>query len=183
MLKKFFMVGLALMLVLAVYGCKQKGEEAAEIPQTEEVVASLAGWQQEVKGEMCTLKLSDLKIVQTIDKSTKEITGTPSLKGGIKILNHSDQILDIKELNVQYLDQSWNPIPFQDGKKKTQISFYSWDNIQPGEEKESALNVNVPKTAMKGKTTDVSKIRYEISYVPIPLWRETLDLSPNVEEK
>ncbi len=183
MLRKYFMIALAFTLILAFYGCKQTGEETAEIPQTEEVIVPLARWQQEAKGEMLTLKFSDLKIVQTINKSTKEITGTPSLKGSIKISNHSDQILDIKDLNVQYLDQSWNPIPFQDGRKKTQFSFYDWSNIQPGETKESSLDVNVPKAAMKEKDTDVRKIRYEITYVPIPLKREILDLSPNVEEK
>jgi len=180
MFKKCVMIVLAFSVIFTFYSCSQQGEEAAEVPQTEDVIISLARWEQQVKGEMCTLEASDLKIIQTIDKSTKEITSSPSLKGTMKILNHSDQILDIKEVSVQYLDDSWDPIPFKDGETKTEASFYGWSSIQPGEEKESSLDLEVPKAAMNKRATDIRKIRYEISYVPVPLKREVLDLAPNV---
>lgn len=182
-LKKYLMIVLAFTLALAVYGCAQEAEETAETSQTEEVIVPLTRWQQEVKGEMFTLKFSDLKVVQTIDKSTKEVTATPSLKGNITMLNHSDHILDIKEVNLQYLDKSWEPIPFEAGGKKAEISFYGWSDIQPGKKEGISLDVKVPKAAMKEKATVIKKISYEVSYIPIPLKSEVLDISPKAKEK
>ena len=78
----------------------------------------IEGMNQEIKGELFTLNLSDLKIIKTINKSTKELTTTPSLKGSLKISNNSTNILDIRKITIQYIDISGSPISFKDGEKK-----------------------------------------------------------------
>lgn len=182
--EKYTHIVSALILLLAVFGCRERPEDTAEPPATETVIIPLARWQQEVEGEMWTLKFADLRIVQTINRATKKVTGRPPLlKGDITILNRSNQILDVKKVNVQFLDKSWSPIPFKDGEKRTSFFFRRWSDISPGEQRESSLSVNVPKAALKEGSTDIRKIRYEITYIPMPLKREALDISQDNGEQ
>jgi hypothetical protein len=92
MLKKFFLLSaMGLIFVLALNGCGKK-TEVAEGPKVEEITVALTPLTQEIKGEQFILQLSDLKILKTIDKSTKELTTTPNLRGKIKISNQSKKV-------------------------------------------------------------------------------------------
>jgi len=174
MLKKFFLFSaIGLLFIFSFNSCEKK-PEVAEAPETEEVTVALTPSNQEITGEMFTLELSDLKIMKTINKSTKELTATPSLTGTIKISNNSTNILGIKEMTIQYLDSSGNPIPFKNGEKKAKVSVY-WSDIQPGKDSEISLEVKVPMAAVREKA--INKIRSHIVYIPTPLKRETMDAS------
>lgn len=179
MLKKIFLLSaLGLLLIFVFNGCKKA--EVTEGPKTEEVTVALTPSIQEVKGEQFTLQLSNLRISKTIDKSTKELTTTPNLKGNIKITNHSKNILDVQGVTIQYLDNSGNPIPFKTGEKKVTVSTY-WTDLQPGKEAENYLDVTVPMAAVKEKSLD--KIQLSVVYIPSPLKREALEIRVKMEEK
>jgi hypothetical protein len=180
MLKKcFLLLAVGLIFIFTLNSCEKKAA-VTEAPKTEEVTVMLTPSTQEIKGEFFTLKLSDLKIIKTIDKSTKEFTTTPSLKGSIKISNRSNNILDIQGMTIQYLDNSGNPIPFKTGEKKATVSAY-WTDLKPGAESESSLDVTVPIAAVKGKL--LNKIQIRIVYIPSPLKRETVDVPVKMLEK
>jgi hypothetical protein len=134
---------------------------------------------QDIKGDQFTLQVSDLKIVKTVDKSTKDLTTTPSLKGTLKILNQSKNILDVQGVTVEYLDASGNPIAFKTGEKKATVSAY-WKNLQPGSTSDSSLDVTVPMAAVKDKS--LNKIQVTVVYIPTPLKRETLDIPLKMEQ-
>jgi hypothetical protein len=168
---------MGLIFIFIFNSCENK-TEVAEAPETEEVVVALTPSNQEIKRELFTLKLSDLKIIKTINKSTKELTTTPSLKGSLKIVNNSTNILDIKEITIQYIDISENPIPFKDGEKKAKVSFYG-PNIQPEKDFETTLDVKVPMAAEKEKS--INKIRTHVVYIPTPLKTETMDVPVKME--
>jgi len=177
MLKRFFLFSaMGLIFIFIFNGCEKT--EVAEAPETEEITVSLTPSNQEIKGELFTLNLSDLKIIKTINKSTKELTTTPSLKGSLKISNNSTNILDIKEMTIQYIDISGNPIPFKDGEKKAKVSFYG-SNIQPEKDFETTLDVKVPMAAVKEKS--INKIRAYVVYIPTPLKRESMDVPVKME--
>ena len=177
MLKKFFLFSaMGLMFIFMFNSCEKKPE--AEAPETEEITVALTSSIQEITGEMFILELSDLKIMKTINKSTKELTATPSLTGTIKISNNSTNILDIKEMTIQYLDISGNPIPFKNGEKKAPVSFYQFD-IQPGKDSEKSLEAKVPMAAVREKS--INKIRSHIVYIPTPLKRESMDVPVKME--
>ncbi len=177
MLKRFFLFSaMGLIFILIFNSCEKT--EVAEAPETEEITVALTPSNQEIKGELFTLNLSDLKIIKTINKSTKELTTTPSLKGSIKILNNSTNILDIKEITIQYIDISGNPIPFKDGEKKAKVSFYE-SKIQPEKAFEITLDVKVPVAAEKEKS--INKIRTHVVYVPTPLKKESMDVPVKME--
>ena len=167
---------MGLILIFTFNGCDKT--EVAEAPETEEITVALTPSNQEIKGELFTLNLSDLKIITTINKSTKEFATEPSLEGTLKISNNSTNILDIKEMTIQYIDISGNPIPFKDGEKKAKISIYG-DNIQPGKDSEKSLNVKVPMAAAKEKS--IHKIRAYVVYIPTPLKRESMEIPVKME--
>ena len=179
MLNKFFLFPAMVLLFIFSFNSCEKKPEVTEAPETEEVTIFLTSSIQEITGEMFTLELSDLKIMKTINKSTKELTATPSLTGTIKISNDSTNILEIKEMTIQYLDSSGNPIPFTDGEKKARVSGY-WSDIQPGRDSEASLDVKVPMAAVKEKS--ISKIRSHIVYIPTPLKEETMEIAVEMEQ-
>lgn len=179
MLKKYFLfLVMGLLFIFTFNGCEKK-PEVTEAPETEEVTVALTPSDQEMRGRMFTLKLSDLKIIKTVNKSTKELTATPSLTGSIKIANISTNILDIREVTIQYLDSSGNPIAFKNGEEKATVSVY-WSDIQPGKDSETSLDVKVPMAAVREKS--INKIRSHIVYIPTPLKRETMDVLVKMEK-
>ncbi len=181
MLKRFFLFSaVGLIFIFILNGC-EKEPEVTEVLETEEVTVALTPSNQEIKGELFTLKLSDLKIIKTVNKSTKELATTPSLIGIFKISNNSTNILDIKGVTIQYLDSSGNPIPFKNGEKKATISIYGWSDIQPGKDSsEKSLDVKVPMAAVKEKS--INKIRSHLIYIPIPLKMESIDFPVKMEK-
>lgn len=180
MLKKIFLMSaMGLIFVFIFNGCGKK-TEVAEGPKTEEITVALTTSAQEIKGEQFTLQLSNLRISKTVDKSTKELTTTPNLRGNIKIINQSKNILDVQGVTIQYLDSSGNPVPFKTGEKKVAVSTY-WTDLQPGKEAENYLDVTVPMAAVKEKSLD--KIQVNVVYIPSPLKREALSIPVKMEEK
>jgi hypothetical protein len=180
MLKKFFLWStLGLIFVLVLPGCEKKSK-MAETSKIEEVTIALSPSTQEVKSEQFSLQLSDLNITKSIDKSTKELTTTPHLKGSIKIKNLSKNILEIQGVTFQYFDGSGNMIPFKTGEKNVTVSVYMRD-LQPGNESENYLDVTVPMAAVKEKS--LSKIQASVVYIPTPLKRELVDVPVKIEER
>jgi hypothetical protein len=177
MLKKFLLSAMGLIFIFIFNGCENK-TEVAEAPETEEITVALTPSNQEIKGELFTLKLSDLKIIKTINKSTKELTTPPSLRGSLKISNTSTNILDIKEVTIQYLDISGNPISFKNDEKEARVSTY-WSDIQPGKDSQTSLDIKVPMAAVKEKS--LNKIRTHVVFIPIPLKRESMDVLLKME--
>ena len=180
MLKKNLLIpAVGLIFIFILNGCVKK-LEVTEAPETEEVTVAITPSTEEIKGEIFTLELSDLKIIKTVNKTTKGVIGSPSLRGNVKISNNSTNILDIKELSIQYLDSWGNPIPFEGGKKKATLQSYGFSDIQPEKHLEKSLTVNIPIAAVEEKS--LNKIRSNVVYVSIPLKRENMDFSVTMEK-
>jgi len=179
MLKKPFPLWpLGLLLIFSFNSCEKK-PKITEAPEIQEVTVALTPSNLEIKGELFTVKLSDLKIVKTVNTSTEELATTPSLKGSIKISNDSTNILDIERVTMQYLDSSGNAIPFENGEKEAGVRGY-WSDIQPGTDSEASLDVRVPMAAVKEKS--INKIRSHVVYIPVPLKKETMEFALEMEE-
>jgi hypothetical protein len=180
MLRKLFLfLAVGLIFIFIFNSCERK-PEVTEVPKTEEVTVALTSSDREIKGELLSLGLSDLAIITTVDKSTKEFTTTPSLRGTIKISNNSTNILGIKGMTIQYLDSSGHPISFKDGENKATVSLYMWPDIQPGKDLEKSMEAKVPMAAVKEKSID--KIRSQVVYVPTPLKREVMEVPVKMEK-
>ena len=172
---KIFVV-IILSLTIGIFACTK--ERKAEAPTQEQVTKNLVPPKAEVKGQAFLVELNDLKVVTTVNIASKEIVGTPSLKGNIKVTNKSKDILDIQAVTLEYLDEAGKPIAFGAGEKVATV-YPFWKALQPEGLAEGSLDVTIPKSAIKGKS--LGKIEVNLVYVPSPLKRETLTLSEKVE--
>jgi hypothetical protein len=174
--KKILML-IPLCLVIGFFSCS-KEEKKVEAPKQEQIEKNLVPPKAEVKGQAFSVELSDLKVTATVDTASKEIVETPSLKGSIKIINKSNDILDVQGVTLEYLDGAGKPIPFKSGEKISKVSAY-WQPIKPGKNFEGSLDATIPRAAVKEKA--LGKIEINLVYIPSPLKRETLTLSEKVE--
>lgn len=177
--KGFFLGATMIASIIGFVNCEKKNE-MVQAPATEDVVVAITPSSQQIKGELFTLELSDLKVIKTVDKKTKELAGTPTLKGNFKIINHSKSILDVQGATIQYLDGSGNPIAFKSGEKRVTYSPY-WTDLQPGKEAENYLDVTVPMSVIKDKS--LGSIQVSVVYIPTPLKREVLQAPVTMEQK
>ena len=167
---------LTLCLAVGFLGCTT--EKKSEAPKQEQVTKNLVPPKAEVKGQNFLLELSELQIVTMIDKVSKEITETPSLKGHIKITNQSNDNLEIQGITLEYLDQAGKPVPFTSGEKISTATVML-RAIKPGEITEGSIDATIPKMAVKEKA--LGKIDVNLVYIPTLLKRERLSFSQKVE--
>jgi len=172
---KIFIFLLALSLAIGFLVCAERKVEA---PTQEQITKDLVPPKAEIKGPAFLVELTDLKIVTTVKIASKEIIGTPSLKGRIKITNISKDILDIQAVTLEYLDEAGKPIPYKPEEKIEKVYSF-WKALQPEGTTEGSLDVTIPVNAIKEKS--LRKIEVSLVYVPSPLKRETLTLSEKVE--
>jgi len=167
---------LTLSLAVGFLGCTT--EKKSEAPKQEQVTINLVPPKAELKGQNFLLELSELQIVMLMDKASKEITETPSLKGRVKITNQSMDNLEIQGITLEYLDQAGQPIPFTSGEKISKATIVL-QAIKPGETTEGSIDATIPRKAVKEKA--LGKIEVNLVYVPTLLKRERLSFSQKVE--
>ena len=174
--KIFILISLS--LAVGVFGFSCATEKKVEAPKEEQVTKNLVPPKAEIKGPVFLVELNDLKVTTTTNIASKEIVGTPNLKGNIKITNKSKDILDIQAVTLEYLDEAGKPIPYKPEEKIVKVYSF-WKALQPEGVTEGTLDVTIPTSAIKEKA--LGKIEVNLVYVPSPLKRETLTLSEKVE--
>jgi hypothetical protein len=174
-LTKIFLF-LTLSLAVGFLGCTT--EKKTEAPQKEQVTKNLVPPKAEVKGQNFLLELSELQVAMLVDKTSKEITETPSIRGRVKITNQSNDNLEIQGITFEYLDQAGKPIPFTSGEKISKATIVL-QAIKPGEITEGSIDATIPRMAVKEKA--LGKIEINLVYVPTLLKRERLSLSQKIE--
>jgi hypothetical protein len=167
---------LTLSLAVGFLGCTK--DQKSEAPKQEQVSKSLVPPKAEIKGQNFLLELSDLQVAMMVDKASKEIAETPSLRGRIKITNQSNDNLEIQGITLEYLDQAGKPIPFSSGEKISKATIML-QAIKPGEVTEGSIDATIPRIAVKEKA--LGKIEVNLVYVPTQLKREKLSFSQKVE--
>jgi hypothetical protein len=174
--KIFVLIGLSLAIGLFGFSCAT--EKKVEAPKEEQVTKNLVPPKAEIKGPAFLVELSNLKVTTTTNIASKEMVGTPNLKGNIKITNKSIDILDIQAVTLEYLDEAGKPIPYKPEEKIVKVYSF-WKALQPEGVTEGTLDVTIPMNAIKEKS--LRKIEVNLVYVPSPLKRETLMLSERLE--
>jgi len=167
----------ALSLAIGFLGC---AEQKVAAPTEEQITKNLVPPKAEVKGPAFLVELSDLKIDMTVKIASKELVGTPSLRGKIKITNISKDLLNIQAVNLEYLDEAGKPIPYKSEEKIENVSsFWEAKGLQPEGIAEGSLSVKIPMNAIKEKP--LKKVKVNLVYVSSPLKREALTLPEKIE--
>ena len=172
---KIFVV-IILSLTIGIFACTK--ERKAEAPTQEQVTKNLVPPKAEIKGQTFLVELSDLKIEMFAYTASKEIVGTPGLKGRIKITNKSKSALDIQAVTLEYLNEAGKVIPFKPEERIGKVNPF-WQTLQPEGTIEGSLDVTIPKSAIK--ENPLGKIEVKLVYDPSPLKRESLTLSEKIE--
>lgn len=172
--KIFILIGLG--LAIGFLGCSK--DQKAQAPKQEEITKNLVPSKAEIKGQVFFVELSDLKVVMFADIASKEIAGTPSLRGRIKITNKSKGVLDIQAVTLEYLDEAGKPIPYKPDEKIGKV-YPFWKALDPEGVTEGSLDVTLPVSAVKEKL--LKKIEVDLVYIPSPLKRENLLLPEKFE--
>ncbi len=159
-------------LAIGFLGCAK--EQTTEAPKQEQITKNLVPSKVDVKGQNFSLDISDLKVAMEVDTASKDIVDTPNLRGDVKIINTSKDILDIQAVTLEYLDAAGKPIPFKSGEKESKASMFI-RAIKPGESADGSLDVTIPRAAVKDNA--LSKIEVNLVYVPSPIRKEVLDFS------
>lgn len=167
-----------LMLAVGVIAFNCATERKVEAPKQEQITKNIIPSKTEVKGPDFSVELNDMKVVTTVDIASKEMAGTPNLKGSIKITNRSKDILDIQAVTLQYLDESGNPIAYKSDEKAGTV-YPFWKILAPAGIAEGSLDTTVPVNAIKNNS--LRKVEINLVYIPSKLKQETLTLSGKVE--
>lgn len=154
------------------------GGQSTAVPQTERVEKNLVPATAKFKATNFSADLTGLKVAMTIDPNTKEIVETPKLLGDIKIVNTSENIIDIQGVSLGYRDEAGNIIPFTSGEKVAKVTSY-WKAIKPKETFEGSIDAVIPRAAVEKKV--LGKIFIEMVYVPSPVKRESLSIIGKIE--
>ncbi len=167
---------LTLSLAVGFWGCTK--DQKSEAPKQEQITKNLIPPKVEIKGQTFGVELTDLKVMVTINPTSKEVIETPNLRGGIKITNNSKDVLDIQGVTLEYFNEAGKLIPFSSAQKIVEVNPF-WKALQPGDSTEGTLDVTLPKNAVQEKA--LCKIEVNLVYVTSPLKRETVTLSEKVE--
>jgi len=170
----FILIGLS--LAIGFFGCSK--DQKMDAPKQEEITKNLVPPKAEIKGQIFFVELSDLKIVMFANIASKEIVGTPSLKGRIKITNKSKGVLDIQAVTLEYLDEAGKPIPYKSDERIGKV-YPFWKALDPEGMTEGSLDVTLPVSAVKEKL--LKKIEVNLVYIPSPLKRENLTFPEKFE--
>src|SRR4030042_2209276 len=120
----------ALSLAIGFLGCTT--DKKVEAPKQERIEKNLVPTKAELKGQNFDVELTDLKVAMTVDTASKEITETPKLSGRIKITNKSKDVLDIRAITFDNLNEAGKPDAFTAGEKIATV-YPFWKAIKPEE--------------------------------------------------
>lgn len=172
---KTMMVFISAGMLIGFIGCTK---EKVEAPKQQQITKKLQPAKAEIKGTSFFIELSDLEIIMSEDRVSKEIVDTPNLRGRIKITNKSKDNLDIQALSLEYLDAAGKPIEFQSTERITKSSMY-FKILKPEETFDGQLDVTIPIKAIKEKA--LGKIEVNLVYVASPLSRETATFPQRID--
>ncbi len=163
-----------LFLSLLSFGCMKDtpvGNVALECSKRKLIPSSV-----EMKGEKVSMALEDLAVSITTDPSSRKMIQVPSLKGKLKILNMSKDLIELHGVTLEYIDRAGNPISFQSGEEHSKLAL-TLTSLLPGESYEGSFYATFPLSAI----TKLDQINVNIIYIASPLGRETLTVHEKVE--
>lgn len=131
-----------------------------------------------VKEGIVTGEVTEMKVVERIEKISGRIDSPARLSANLKLKNTSaDQTVRLIGGKLRYIDMQGQPIKIEEARTEPTIRFSSSSSVQldPGQDTSQSVEVDFPAAALKSKT--LKEIRFDLTYVPTSFKQETASLA------
>jgi len=149
---------------LIASGCPQQTK--VEEPAREEVSLALKPPMIERQGPTLTIAVTDLRIVQTVEKGTGKVVVPPHLRGMMRITNRSPrEAVHIETIRLEYLNRAGKAV----GDATVRLTPWmvgGGEKLEPEKALERELDVTLPEELVREK--GLAAIRVAVAHVP---WR------------
>jgi len=135
-----------------------------------------------VKAGVMPGEVTDMKIIERVERGTGSVVTPAKLTGRLKLLNSStDQTIRFIGGKIQFIDSDGNPILVEEKKFEPAIKFQTYgaaERLDPGQDASQGLDVEFPAVVLKAKK--LKEIRLELTYIPSPYRAHTVNFPVSI---
>jgi uncharacterized membrane protein YeaQ/YmgE (transglycosylase-associated protein family) len=135
-----------------------------------------------VKSGIVTSEMTDLKVMERVEKGSDRIATAAKLTGILRLKNTStNQTVRLIEGKLLYIDAQGQPIKLEDTRAEPTLKFGAYgnnDRLDPGQEAIQSLDAEFPAEALKARK--LKEIRVAFVYIPSPYREETVNFAVSI---
>lgn len=165
----------------AVIGCAPT--PPATMAVIEEKVYTVTPDQVKVKAGIVTGEVTEMKVVERVEKGSGRVDTPAKLMGKLKVTNSStDQSVRLVGGKILYIDDRGQLIKIEEARTEPVIKFpttyNSPDRLDPGQDATQSVEVDFPAAALQA--TKLKEIRIELVYIPSSYKQQTANFAVSI---
>ena len=163
----------------ALLGCSPPAPSTALV--IEDKIYTVTPPEMTVKTGIVTAELTDMKVIERVEKESGRVDSPARLTGKLKLVNSSpDQTVRLIGGKMVYLDAMGQQIKLEEARTEPVIRFTSVSSSQldPGQDATQSIEVDFPAEALKAKK--LKEIRLDIVYAPTAYRQETAKIGVSI---
>jgi hypothetical protein len=165
----------------AALGCAQK--PAATVATIEEKLYTVTPDQVKVKTGIMSGEMTEMKVVERVEKGSGRIDTPAKLMGKLKLTNSStDQTVRLVGGKILYIDDQGQLIKIEEARTepvlKFPTSYNTPDRLDPGQDTSQSVEVDFPAAALQAKK--LKEIRIELAYIPSSYKQQTANFAVSI---
>ena len=172
-------VMMATAIAATMLGCAPKA--SGPVVVIEDKVYAVTPAEITVKVGLVSGEVSEMKVVERIEKVSGKVDTPARLSAKIKLKNTSvDQTVRLIGGKLRYIDSNGQAIKIEEARTEPVIRFPSSSAVQldPGQDTTQSVEVDFPAVALTAKK--LKEIRFELTYVPTAFKQESANLSVSI---
>lgn len=151
----------------------------------EDKVHAVAPDSVSVKAGIMTGEITELKVMERIEKDSGNVVAPAKLSGKLMLKNSSaDQTVRLIEGKIRFIDAQGQPIKVDEKRVEPALKFSSYgvsERLDPGQQVIQDVDVDFPAEALQAKK--LQTIRLELVYLPSSYREETVNLAVSIGAK
>jgi hypothetical protein len=174
-------LGVMILTAATLSGCAPT--PPAAVAAIEDKLYTVTPDQVKVKAGIVTGEMSEMKVVERVEKGSGRIDTPARLTGKLKLTNGSmDQTVRLVGGKILYIDDHGQPIKLEETRTepvlKFQSSYNSPDRLDPGQDASLSVEVDFPAAALQAKK--LKEIRIELVYIPSSYKQQTANFAVSI---
>jgi uncharacterized membrane protein YeaQ/YmgE (transglycosylase-associated protein family) len=175
-------LGAALVALVAWMTLGPVQQPAAVAAPIEEKTYAVMPPSVKVNAGIVTGEVTDLKVVERVEKGSDRIVTAAKLTGMLRLKNTSaNQTVRLLEGKLLYIDAQGQPINLENARTEPTFKFATYgssERLDPGQDAIQSLDMEFPAEALKPK--NLKEIRLEFAYIPSPYRAETVNFAVSI---